>query len=167
MLYQKVLSLFHGNLSILVHVLSIIINKIHVKVLIAQKDTDLSLYLNVLKWCAFVKYFETLILSLIQDKSVSFRAITTFTYILFILYRTCKRTLKFPWNSNKTLTIAFLYKIFSKSIHIDDNRLISWYRSFGLGPFHQPEGSFCLRSFVACAQWSPEQTRLCWFILTI
>ena len=54
----------------------------------------------------------------------------TFTYILFIiLYRIYKRTFKFPWNSNK---------IFNKSIHMDDNRWISWYLSFGLGPFHQP-----------------------------
>ena len=66
---SKSLSLFHGNLSILLHVLDIIINKIHVKVVIAQNDTDLSfikLYINVLKCCAFVKHFKTLILRLIQ-----------------------------------------------------------------------------------------------------
>ena len=47
----------------------------YVKVVIAQNDTDLScikLYINVSKCCAFVKHFETFILSLIQDKSVSF-----------------------------------------------------------------------------------------------
>ena len=49
--------------------------KIHVKVVITQNDTDLScikLDINVSKFCAFVKHFETLISSLIQDKSVSF-----------------------------------------------------------------------------------------------
>ena len=72
---SKSLSLFYGNLSILLHVLDITINKIYVKVVIAQNDTDLScikLYINVLKCCAFVKHFKTLILKLIQDKSVSF-----------------------------------------------------------------------------------------------
>ena len=72
---SKSLSLFHGNLSTLLHVLDIMINKIYVKVVITQNDTDLScikLYINVLKCCAFVKHFKTLILRLIQDKSVSF-----------------------------------------------------------------------------------------------
>ena len=72
---SKSLSLFHGNLSILLHVLDIIIDKIYVKVIIAQNDTDLSCikhYINVLKYCVFVKHFKTLILRLIQDKSVSF-----------------------------------------------------------------------------------------------
>ena len=32
-----------------------------------------------------------------------------------------------------------MLKIFNKSIDIDDNRWISWYQSFGLGPFHQPD----------------------------
>ena len=50
----------------------------------------------------------------------------TFTCILFIiLYRTQKGTFKFPWNSNKTFTLAFVYKILNKSIHMDDNRLVS------------------------------------------
>ena len=47
----------------------------NVKTKIAQNDTDLSclqLHINVSKCCAFVKHFETLISSLIQDKSVSF-----------------------------------------------------------------------------------------------
>ena len=42
-------------------------------------------------------------------------------------------------NSDKTVTIAFLYKIFNKSIYMDDNRCFSWYQSFGLGRFHQPD----------------------------
>ena len=72
---SKSLSLFHGNLIILLHVLDIIINKIYVKIVIAQNDTDLScikLYINVLKCYAFVNHFKTLILRLIPDKSVSF-----------------------------------------------------------------------------------------------
>ena len=52
---------------------------------------------------------------------------------------TYQRTFRFPWNSDKTFTIAFLYKIFNKSIYMDDNRCFSWYQSFGLGPFIQPE----------------------------
>ena len=112
-LYQKVLSLFHGNLSALLHVQDIIINKINVKVVIAQNDTDLScikLGINVLKYCVFVKHFLTLISSLTVDKSVPFRAIMTFTNILFIiLYRIYKRTFQFPWNSDQTFTIAFLH----------------------------------------------------------
>ena len=39
---RKVLSLFHGNLNVLLHVLYKKINKIHVKTEIAQNDTDLS-----------------------------------------------------------------------------------------------------------------------------
>ena len=75
MLYQNVLSLFHGNLNVLLHVLYKIINRIYVKTEIAQNDTDLfciKLDINVSKCWAFVKHFETLISSLIQDKSVSF-----------------------------------------------------------------------------------------------
>ena len=71
----KVLSLIHGNLNILSHVLYKIINKMCVKAIIAQNDTDLScikLDINVSKCFAFVKHFETLISSLIEDKSVSF-----------------------------------------------------------------------------------------------
>ena len=52
-----------------------IINKICVKTEIAQNDTDLSclqLDINVSKCCAFVKHFQTMISSLIQDKLVSF-----------------------------------------------------------------------------------------------
>ena len=97
------------KLNVLLHVLYKIINKMCAKVVIAQNNTDLpctKLDINVSKSCAFVKHFETLISSLIQDISVSFRAITTFTYILFIIVcRTCKRTLKFPWNSDKTFLI--------------------------------------------------------------
>ena len=44
-------------------------------------------------------------------------------YLLF--YRGYIRGHKFPGNSNKTFTTVFLYKIFNKSIHMDDNRLIS------------------------------------------
>ena len=71
----KVLSLFHGNLNALLHVLYKIINKIYVKVVIAQNDTDLScikLDINVSKCFTKAQHFETLTSSLIQDKSVSF-----------------------------------------------------------------------------------------------
>ena len=35
--------------------------------------------------------------------------------------------------------IVFMFKIFNKIIDMDDYRWISWYQSFVLGPFHQPE----------------------------
>ena len=66
--YQKILSLFHGNLNFPLKVLYKIKNKTNVKAEIAQNDTDLScikLDINVSKCCAFVKHFETLILSVI------------------------------------------------------------------------------------------------------
>ena len=69
----KVLSLFHGNLNILLCVLYRIINKISVKVILAQIDTDLScININVSKCFTKAQHFETLISGLIQDKSVSF-----------------------------------------------------------------------------------------------
>ena len=71
---SKSFILFHGNLNVLLHVLYKIINKMYEKTKIAQNDTDLScikLDINVSKCYAFVKYFETLISSLIHDKSVS------------------------------------------------------------------------------------------------
>ena len=71
----KVLSLFHGNLNVLLHVLYKIINKIYVKVVIAQNGTDLScikLDINASKCFTKEQHFETLISSLMQDKSVPF-----------------------------------------------------------------------------------------------
>ena len=73
--YGKSFIAIPGKFKCLLYVLYKIINKMDVKVVIAQNDTDLScikLDVNVLKCCAFVKHFETLILSLIQEKSVSF-----------------------------------------------------------------------------------------------
>ena len=48
----KVLSLFHGNLNVLLHVMYKIINKIYVKVVIEENGTDLSclkLHINASK----------------------------------------------------------------------------------------------------------------------
>ena len=56
----------------------------------AQNDNDLScikLDINVSKCCAFVKHFETVISSLIQDKSVSFWAISVL-HIFYLLFCT-------------------------------------------------------------------------------
>ena len=56
----------------------------YVKTEIAQNDTDFCYIkqdINVSKSCVFVKHFETLISSLIQQKSVSFCAISVFIYI--------------------------------------------------------------------------------------
>ena len=63
------------RLQLMMKVWLVLINKIYVKTEIAQNDADLScikLDINVLKCCAFVKHLETLISSLIQDKSASF-----------------------------------------------------------------------------------------------
>ena len=44
------------------------------------------------------------------------------TYILLtILCRTCKRTFKFPWNSDKIFLTAFLYKLYWQTIDLGDN----------------------------------------------
>ena len=87
-----------------------------VKTELAENATDLfciKLDINVSKCFTKVQHFETLISSLIQNKSVSFSASSVFTHILFIiLYRTYKRTFKFLWNSDKTFLITFLYKLF-------------------------------------------------------
>ena len=83
---SKSLSVFHGNLSILLHVLDIIINKIHVKVVIAQNDTDLSsikLYINVLKCCGFVKHFKTLIKVVIAQNDTELLRLLHKFYLLF------------------------------------------------------------------------------------
>ena len=61
------------------------INIMHVKAVIAQNDIDLScikLDINVSKCFTKAQHSETLISSLMQDKSVSFGAISAFTYIL-------------------------------------------------------------------------------------
>ena len=63
---RKVLSLFHGNLNVLLYVLYKIINKICVKTKIAQNDTDLScikLDITVSKCFTKAQHFETLISS--------------------------------------------------------------------------------------------------------
>ena len=95
----KVLSLFHGNLNALLHVLYKIKHKINVKTKIAQNLSYVKLDINVLKCFTKGQNFVTLISSLIQDKSASFLAVSVFTYILFfIMCSTCKRTFKFQWN---------------------------------------------------------------------
>ena len=61
---ENVLSLFHENLNVLLYILYKIINKIYIKVIIAQNDTDLScinLNINVLKCFTKAQYFKTLI----------------------------------------------------------------------------------------------------------
>ena len=58
------LSLLHRNLNVHLPVFCKIINEMYVKAEIAENDTDLSCIkpdINVLKGCAFVKHFETLI----------------------------------------------------------------------------------------------------------
>ena len=63
---RKVLSLFYGNLNVLLYVLYKIIKKKHVKTEIAQNDTDLScikLDINVSKCFTKAQHFETLISS--------------------------------------------------------------------------------------------------------
>ena len=61
---REVLSLFHGNLNVLLHVLYKIINKMYVKAEITQNDTDLScikLDIYVSKCFRKAQHFETLI----------------------------------------------------------------------------------------------------------
>ena len=63
---RKVLSLFYGNLNVLLYVLYKIIKKKNVKTEIAQNDTDLScikLDINVSKCFTKAQHFETLISS--------------------------------------------------------------------------------------------------------
>ena len=52
--------------------------------------------------------------------------------------RTCKGTLKFPWDSDNTFAIAFLFKTFNKRIDMVYKRRTSWYQSFCKIPFLQP-----------------------------
>ena len=92
--------------------------------------------------CAFVKHFETLISSLIQESqchSEVLRLLHRF-YLLFF-YGTCKGTFTFPWNSDKAFAFVFLCKIFDKRIILLTiiGGFHGIYLSFCKIPFLQPE----------------------------
>ena len=127
---SKCLLLFHGNLSVLLHVLHKIKNKINVKTQIAQNNTDLScikLDINVSKCCAFVKHFKTLISSL-TNQCHSELFLFLHMYFIFSLCTGHERGhLNFHGITINLFDIVFMFKIFNKSIDNDDNRWISWY----------------------------------------